>query len=66
MKGCKGARAMRALSFLIMPDAQAIIDSIENDLSRIRAMDVALKQSLLARLDELRAIFGGHDPKRAA
>jgi hypothetical protein len=57
---------MRALSFPIMPDAQAIIDSIENDLSRIRAMDVSLKASLLARLDALRKIVGGDDPKLAA
>jgi len=49
-----------------MPDAQSIIDSIESDLSRIRAMDVTLKASLLNKLDALREIVGGDDPKLAA
>ena len=34
--------------------AQAIIDSIERDLSHIRNLDPALLASLIQRLDELR------------
>ena len=39
-----------------MPEAQAIIDKIEDALQHVRQMDEGLKTFLLARLDELRAI----------
>jgi hypothetical protein len=49
-----------------MEDGQKIIDSIENDLARVRALDASLKQSLIARLDELRKILGDEGPLLAA
>ncbi|MFM0020898.1 hypothetical protein [Paraburkholderia azotifigens] len=39
-------------------DGQRIIDSIERDVTRQRAMDATLKASLIKRLDELREILG--------
>jgi len=41
-----------------MPDAQALIDSIERDISHVRNLDPALLASLVKRLDELRAMVG--------
>jgi hypothetical protein len=37
-------------------EASALIDQIEADLQRMRAMDPALKTSLIAKLDRLRAL----------
>lgn len=37
---------------------QAIIDSLERDISHIRNLDPALLVSLIQRLDELRRITG--------
>ena len=39
-----------------MPDAQALIDSIERDVSHVRNLAPALLASLVKRLDELRAM----------
>ncbi|WP_164853423.1 hypothetical protein [Paraburkholderia kirstenboschensis] len=46
------------------PDGQRIVDSLERDITHVRAMDAALKASLINRLDELREILG--QPKSAA
>ncbi|MFP3638124.1 hypothetical protein [Paraburkholderia sp. SIMBA_054] len=37
---------------------QRIVDSIERDITHMRAIDAALKASLINRLDELREILG--------
>ena len=46
------------------PDGQRIVDSLERDITQMRALDAALKASLIKRLDELREILG--QPKTAA
>ena len=50
-----GAAAGRIL-VCTMPEAQKLIDEIEEALQRVRNMDEALKSFLVARLDELRGI----------
>jgi hypothetical protein len=44
------------------PDGQRIVDSIERDITHMRAIDAALKESLFTRLDELRDILGALKP----
>jgi hypothetical protein len=39
-----------------MTEVQQLIDSLEADLDRMRALDPALKASMLARLDALRKL----------
>jgi hypothetical protein len=40
-----------------MTEAQALIDSIEQDMQRLRNLDAALLASLIARLDALRRML---------
>ncbi|WP_268966660.1 hypothetical protein [Paraburkholderia antibiotica] len=35
---------------------QELIDSLERDIERMRAIDPALRASMIARLDQLRAL----------